>query len=344
MNGKARNGWIDLLRGLGAVAVVLFHFNRMPVTVPADTLSRVWRSVWSHGHWGVGVFFVLSGYCLFPGWTRARTGWNFLLRRARRIFPPYWCSLLLVVGLAASFKLINGVNDVARLPASPAAILATIFLLTDPVTAVPTVNWVYWTLSYVFAFYLLAGLILFGPPGRRLAILAGLHLAMIGVDFIFHSAPYGPLFFVRYWPVFGLGLALAVFFADRRTGTVMLAGSLLHGLWLVGTGRDETHYLLVGAGTVAFLALSRTWTFPGWLQPAAWIGRISYGLYLVHVPVGINGLWRMLPEEFHHSSGFVGAQILLLTVTVAAAWLFYRIAEHPFVTSSSPETAIPRPA
>ena len=334
MNPTARNGWIDVLRALSALAVVLFHLNRIPVMIPPDSLSRWWHAIWSHGHWGVGVFFALSGYCLFPGWSRATGALDFIFRRGRRIFPPYWCSLLLIAGLILCVKLVTGVNDVAKLPASAHAVAATLLLLSAPVTATPTINWVYWTLSYVVAFYLLAGLVLFWPRATRIQALAGLHGLLCAVDFVFHPAPVGPLFFIKHWPVFGLGLALAVFAQHRRTGRVMLLTSLLHAIWLVSTGADDTHYLAVGVVAAVFLALSQPWSFPSWLRPLAWIGEISYSLYLVHVPIGIYGLMRFFPGKFTMPFTYVGAQLLLLGGIVAFACLFHLVGERPFLPRS----------
>jgi peptidoglycan/LPS O-acetylase OafA/YrhL len=143
MNPAPRNGWIDLLRALGALGVVLFHLNALPTGRPAGTVSAAWHWFWGYGHLGVGVFFFLSGYCLVPGWNRSAGLRDFLRRRLGRIMPPYWCSLLLVVALAAAFKLAAGVNDVALLPHTARAILATVLLGTTPVTDIPTMNWVY---------------------------------------------------------------------------------------------------------------------------------------------------------------------------------------------------------
>jgi len=330
MTPAARNGWIDVLRALSALAVGLFHFNTVPSTLPPGTIAQGWRNLWSHGHWGVGVFFALSGYCLFPGWSRAVGGLDFLRRRARRIFPPYWSSLLLIALLALGVKLVTGVNDVAKLPSNAGAVAATVLLMTDPVTAIPTINWVYWTLSGIVAFYLLTALPLLASRTHPLPILVALHGFLCLGDFLFHPAPIGPLFFVRTWPVFGLGLALAVWQRQRRSGTVMLVISLLHATWLIRSDADSRHYLLVGVVTVALLALTHAWPFPSWLRPLAHIGEFSYSLYLVHVPLGVYLFMRLLPAQSPTALAHIVGQLLLLGATVAAARVFYLVAERPF--------------
>lgn len=340
MNPSERNEWIDVMRALSALAVVLFHFNRVTVTMPADWFARDWHALWMRGYWGVGVFFALSGYCLFPAWSRAAGCFDFLRRRLVRIFPPYWASLLLVAAIALAAKLITGVNDVAALPREPQAIAATLLLLTDPFTAIPTVNWVYWTLTCLLACYLLMGLVLLSPGPARLPVLASLHLLLCALAIAFPSVATGPFFFLRPWPVFGCGLALAAYDRHRPAGGVMLLTSLLSAAWLIGRGGDESHLLAVGGATAALLALGRNRPFPARLRPLAWVGRFSYSLYLVHVPAGVYVLMRFLPEGFAFPVTRIGSQLVLLAATVAVAWLFSLVAERPFLPPTrSPASA-----
>jgi peptidoglycan/LPS O-acetylase OafA/YrhL len=329
MSPTDRNGWIDLLRALGAMAVALFHFNSVPLTLPPG--AQAWHTVWLHGHWGVGVFFALSGYCLYPGWKRAPGSGGFLLRRARRILPSYWCSLVLVAGLVVAVRLFTGVNDVAPVPAGPGAWLATLLLATDPVTAVPAVNWVYWTLSCILGFYLLTGLLLLARPAHRLGLLVALHALLCLADAAGNPAPRGPLFLVSYWPVFGSGLALAVLQAERRAGLFMLLVSALHAGWASVRGTDPAAYVVAGILTAAVLALLPRRPLPDWLRPLARIGEYSYSLYLIHVPVGIYLLMRFLPDHFTGTPAYIATQLLQLTACVAFARLFYLLAERPFL-------------
>ncbi len=340
MNPSDRNRWIDGLRALSALAVVLFHFNCALVTVPQDWLAGSWHMIWMRGYWGVGVFFALSGYCLFPGWNRAAGCFDFLRRRFVRIFPPYWASLLLIAGLALAARLITGVNDMAALPREPQTIAATLLLLTDPLTAIPTINWVYWTLTCLLACYLLMGLVLLCPRSTRIPVLAGLHVLLCLIAAGWPPIATGPLFFVQHWPVFGCGLALAVYEQGRLAGGIMLLTSLLSAVWLIGHGGDKPHLLAVGGATVALLALCRNRIFPERLRPLAWIGEISYSLYLVHVPIGVYGLMRFLPQQFTLSVSHIASQLVLLAATVAVAWLFYLLAERPFLPPApSPASA-----
>jgi len=94
-----RIDFLDGLRGLAALYVVLHHAALM--IAPAN-LSGPFSSVrylLRHGHYAVSLFVVLSGYCLMlrvlvsgdgrlPGGTLAYLG-----RRGKRILPPYYAAL-----------------------------------------------------------------------------------------------------------------------------------------------------------------------------------------------------------------------------------------------------------
>ena len=330
----ARNDWMDSLRALSALAVVLFHLNVVEQSVPAGAFAGAWHTFWQYGHVGVAIFFTLSGYFLIPAWIRAERPAEFLRRRARRLLPPYWASLLLIALLALAFKLVTGTNAIVTLPRDPVAILATLTLLTTPVTGVPTINWVYWTLSYLLAFNLCAALPLFARRSARIPLLAALHVGLCLLDALVRPAPSGAQFFVHHWPVFGLGLALALRAYDRRAGTALLLVSAVHAGFTLMTGRDDALYLMVGCLTAGCLALGARTPFPSWLRPVARLGQMTYSLYLVHVPVGVYLLWRLMPAHPASSLAYVGAQLLLLAATLAAAGLFFLGCERPFAPAA----------
>lgn len=115
MRGRVRLHFLDGMRGLSAFYVLLFHAHWQAdwyfQPAPLSGLTAAISSLLDYGHAAVAVFIVLSGYCLMlpvarsgglsiPGGVGA-----YLLRRARRIMPPYYAaigvSLLLIACLPA---------------------------------------------------------------------------------------------------------------------------------------------------------------------------------------------------------------------------------------------------
>jgi peptidoglycan/LPS O-acetylase OafA/YrhL len=64
------------------------------------------------------------------------------------------------------------------------------------------------------------------------------------------------------------------------------------------------------------------------LKPVAFVGTISYSLYLIHVPVGgrVLNLARRLPATWEYQYLAVAAAFV---VSIAFAWVFWRFVELP---------------
>ena len=65
MQVKERFSFVDALRGIAALAVVLFHAfegNHIPQLIPV--MPRWITDIIDHGNLGVAIFFVLSGFVI----------------------------------------------------------------------------------------------------------------------------------------------------------------------------------------------------------------------------------------------------------------------------------------
>jgi peptidoglycan/LPS O-acetylase OafA/YrhL len=96
-------------------------------------------------------------------------------------------------------------------------------------------------------------------------------------------------------------------------------------------GWDDTHYVAVAWTLCLLFPLLGSLPFPARLGWLARVGIFSYSVYLIHVPVGIYGFMRLLPDKFTSNLAFIGGQLLLLAAILPAAWLFHRLAERPFL-------------
>ena len=95
---------LDILRGLMALAVAVYHFTIWyPVFQPARFFATTAAKV---GHYGVEGFFIISGFCFFHlYWDNPPRGaglWRFHLKRFLRIAPLFYlaAALNLALGLA----------------------------------------------------------------------------------------------------------------------------------------------------------------------------------------------------------------------------------------------------
>ena len=323
-----RNRLIDGMRGASALAVMLYHFN-----VGSNWVELpYWHEIAAFGYLGVAVFFVLSGFCIGQSWLKSPGARSFLRRRFWRIYPAYAASIAFIALCAVVRRHLGGVNDVARLPAGPRSLLATITLCTAPASTVPTMNWVYWSLTYEMFFYIVLGALLWVPTasGRRQA-LVGVHVAFCILALTGAPLSGTPLFFVDNWNLFALGVGACLLSVRAREAPWFLAISAAALAAKAGLGRFAP-YDWTGVASVALLLLPHKHFAPGARHALVFLGRISYSIYLFHVPVGLFVFMRLVrPWIVGSRLRFALMQGIGMVFVIAFAALSYRFLEKPFL-------------
>jgi peptidoglycan/LPS O-acetylase OafA/YrhL len=130
--------YLDGMRGLSAIYVVLHHMMNqlgwVPLPRPLILIGRFAK----YGHYAVAVFIVLSGYCLMlpvanSSERRLRGGFSgYIRRRARRIIPPYYAALALclaVIALVPALRTPGGTLWDDSLPALTSGVILSHFAL-----------------------------------------------------------------------------------------------------------------------------------------------------------------------------------------------------------------------
>ena len=314
--------WIDWLRALASLAVVFFHLNE----VRTDHTS-IYGFVAAHGYLSVPVFFVVSGYCVMLSSLDRPPPLDFLFKRYMRVLPPYWASLAIVLAVVIAREVLTGQNDVTVLPKGLTAVLATLTLTTKPVTSIPTINWVYWTLSYELAFY---GVMALALVKRTLFtwVMLAVSVACLILP-LYPMAKLPGLFFLDYWPLFALGVGLALVIDRRTFSHVALLGTATLGLFLalpvvtvVAGGLTAASIWLVRAAPLIERRLhSRFFAF---------LGSISYSLYLIHVPIGVYAVGHLLRLGSTISQpARMLTDALAIGTCIVAAWGFNLAIERP---------------
>ena len=135
---RFRLDYIDGMRGMSALYVALYHaFGDSP---PISKALHVLGWFLQFGHYAVGVFIVLSGYCLMcpvvqtPEFHIEGGIARYASRRVRRILPAYYVVLTLAIAAVAMVQttyhpLPGEEADVLRL--SPGTVLSHILLLQN---------------------------------------------------------------------------------------------------------------------------------------------------------------------------------------------------------------------
>ncbi|MCU1557509.1 MAG: acyltransferase [Microbacteriaceae bacterium] len=351
---------LDGLRGLASLVVVLHHLYLVatPVlsrqggsgfTSPYWWLSNTPLKLLTAGSEAVLVFFVLSGLVVaLPALNRSSFSWaGFFAGRVVRLYLPVWVSLAIGTGLVWLLPRDGSmVTQGAWIDTSNATSTTWQTLLSQATLARASydINNVLWSLRWELAFSVLLPLLV------ALAILVRKYWA-IAVGCAIAMTIGGALLDVdalRYLPVFFIGTLMAVrlesimSWARQRQGkhgaraadVAMVVGSLLLIVigWLLRP--------LVPSGTVGAIVLAQSPvvgatglvlsaitvpTVRRALDMAAfqWLGRISFSLYLIHIPI-IATLSFVLGD-----GNWAIVALLTIPLSLLSAWAFHWAVERP---------------
>jgi peptidoglycan/LPS O-acetylase OafA/YrhL len=349
---------LDALRGLAALAVVVSHWHDAfpPWTsgIPSAFSREFWKDpfgillqhtghIFNLGGSAVIVFFVLSGFVLAlsleaPDETYGR----FVIKRVFRIWPPLAFVVLLSAGLyflvpTSPIPQLSDWFNVIQWTTRPDAHLLVMHLAMIGIPPNESLDTSMWSLVHEMRISLVFPLIAIATArSPRIALSLSLTASMAALAFM-----PGPeiaaswLRTVHYTVLFFFGAALAhhrnavsrwIVTRDRLTrstvwlialGCLFMPPEFLHG-WMM---------YVVALGAVLIVALC--FADPRAIsllegRAAVYLGRISYSLYLIHVPLllaFLHGFYGMLPAWL--------IVALSMPCTILAADATYRWVERP---------------
>lgn len=315
---------------------------------------EILRSLFHSFAFGVPVFFMLSAYLITELLRREKklTGTVslrlFYLRRILRIWPLYFLMLFLCFGLSHGLRVE---------PVSVRTLLAYLFLAGNWDAAVhgslPLGFLVLWSLTVEEQFYLVwPSVVRFTNEKTLLLACGGLwacsQLAFL-VFYLRHSSvtPYVYCNSFSYLQFFALGAGISVLLKAKTPpigaiGRMVLfvaalllfllaeAGCHIHAQY-AASGQTWLGYLIISLGASSMLMAFAGASIPRWLHPTVYLGKISYGLYVIHLP--ILGLISYIAVRYLSIQRHVGFERIGigLPLTVVLASLSYRYFEAPFL-------------
>jgi peptidoglycan/LPS O-acetylase OafA/YrhL len=340
-NEGGRLRFPDGLRGFAALAVVFPHSTGLFALARPNAASRFVVENAHYGANGVPVFYVISGFVIAYALRRSvmtpRTAGAFLLRRSIRLDPPYWAAIALALAVRVLQRAVAGATD---WPTGPAVVAHLLYL--QEILGYPEINAVFWTLCQEFQFYLAFATVLAivhfsaGPsganPGARAATVFGaIYVASLAWPAHLLTVPGAHVFVLANFHMF-LGGALTWWTLDGLLSErAWWAGAGLLALCLALHPIDWEATCLVT--TAALYAAGRWNTMSTWLRGRAiqYLGRISYSLYLVHVPIAIV-LLGLRTRIAPHSNAVAFIMLgVLFALVIAAAHVMHWAVEAPCI-------------
>ena len=318
---------LDALRGIAALAVVLYH-------LPVGGLAP-------RGYLAVDLFFLMSGFVVAHAYeARLASGWSagrFLMARLKRLWPLYAFGTLFGALCYLFAERVGPVHGFL-VPALPMFVVLALNMFFLPFNG--TANWpsfplnspswslsveivgnaVYGVVARTLSDAMLKAMSLIGAIGLCLIVYRA-HSLDAGVD---ASNAFGG--YVRFVFSFPLGVLI---YRRHRAGqlkeivlawpwVLAMAAAVFAGLMPFGGAGD----LVAAMFVFPMLLVSALGREPDARASAifAWAGALSYPLYIVHHP--LLDVFRVLQP-----SGF--AWWLAVPAVVAAAFLLFRLIDQP---------------
>lgn len=370
--------YLDGLRALAGLFVVMHHvlWPLYWAGVSAPGLPHAFTDIFWFGHFAVGLFIVLSGFCLALPVVRGDgylTGGalKFFGKRARRILPTYYIAMglsLLLIWLAIGHK--TGTLWDISLPVTAKAVLAHLLLVQD--VSVHTnyrISPPLWSISVEWRIYFLFPLLVilrrsWGSLWVALAAVAvsccvmwlGQNIASLSHVYmgVGGSSP-------QYFALFAFGILAADIACSPKPPLPLLRRPLIATTLLT----VSTLLLLAGFHTTywhgeilpmsyadfvmgfwsATLLIAASNPEIAWLnrilswRPLVFIGTFAYSLYLIHMPL-VQLLWQYVFAPLHGNPTALYLALVFVGVPliVGVSYLFFLCCERPFLNRRKRET------
>ncbi len=341
MSGK-RLAFIDALKALASQLIVLHHLAFYgPMSDYAQPLVPALTSwLYDYARIAVQAFLVIGGF--LAAQALARDGHlidkplvTLIWRRYLKLVLPYLGALLLAIAAAAIARQLMSNANTPELPTLP-QLLAHVFLLHG-ILGFEGLSAGVWYVAIDFQLYVLLLIALWlarhtGAPTPTLGriVIAALMLASL---FYFNRHDALDNWGIYFFGAYGLG-ALTYWISGRPqqpTGgspgmTLTLSGLLIAAL-LVALCVDFRLRIAVALAVALALGLARyTGLIGHWPKSKriAWLGQISYAVFLVHYPtcLVINALFERFAA--HTPEIQLAGMIIAWLSSIGVGALFYR--------------------
>jgi peptidoglycan/LPS O-acetylase OafA/YrhL len=347
---------LDSLRGIAALLVVFNHyFQTIPEKIRLGaSVNDLWiLSTWEsfstwlrfsplrilvNGQAAVDIFFVLSGFVLAIPLTKnyQPSYWSFTIKRFCRIYIPF-AVVLMVVATAYTIIPTDHSSTASRWmnetwAAVKQAYLLPHLLMTGNLQDM-ALDPVMWTLVHEMRIALILPLLFFLIRKRGALQTVGACL-IISVLFSLRMSSIGGSWLSTFhflW-MFAAGSALAFYRAPLAQYSNH--GALTRGFfWLLALAlliipfdRVWADFLIgTGACLTIFLCLPKCEITRLLVSPIPlWLGRVSYSLYLIHLPILIIAMTANLGI-----SNLASAFLLTFVATLISAEVTFRTVESP---------------
>lgn len=333
---RARVYSLDLVRFVAAFAVVAYHYAAFGYKFTGERIAAV-APVAKYGYLGVDLFFLISGFVVLMS-ALGRTPRQFFNSRFTRVVPMFWLACLITAAVMALLGQPPALSTVGW-NLSLVTITPIQMLLQRPF-----LDGVYWTLTVETTFYVLVWLALMTGLIRHVRPLLYGWLAFTVLGQFLPDGTISKIltgiFITRYAAYFIAGGLFYLIWKERRVRALDVVALLVAwglsvylAVWFgaeveqfAGFSQSPTSIALIVTALYGLFALVSSGSLPEErLKRWAWLGALTYPLYLLHQNIGyalINKFKLVMPGEL--------AITLMFALALLMAWAAHKWLEVPF--------------
>lgn len=309
---------LDGLRGLAALAVVLFHYIYHYDRIYGHSFEV--SEVFKYGSYGVHLFFMVSGFVIYWTISKSEKPLDFIWSRFSRLYPVFWVALILTFLAVLVFSLPGRERSFNTFIAN--------FSMFHEYLGYSHVDGAYWTLTLELAFYLwILTIFCIGQIKNieKLLIFWVTFASIITFDNLGISIEptIQKLFLLNYIELFAAGICFYKY-KDKSYS------NWTHLLFAASIGAVYASYPieitlgLLGLFLIFFLVIqNRASVFSHKL--IVYLGTISYSLYLIHQNIGYIVIRNFYSQGLNPLLGILVA----ITLSITIAHLLMIFVERP---------------
>lgn len=312
--------FLETVRGLCASYVFATH-----AALAVIGLSGLAAIPFRFGQEAVMIFFVMSGFVIMAATEAEKpTFQTYLKKRWLRIYPIFGLALIVTIIASGRFDLWQAAGNLLMLQDSsfkPGVIVHT-FEGNDPL----------WSLSYEWWFY-----ILFWPAYRLIPVRRQIVIVTIialAAWAAYNTINFSPLLYIAYWPMWWAGAEIGRSYirGERFPATAITSLAVLSAAFSIPVITNFNSAIKSGVGMHPILELrhaldclalctgvSLLWRRPlntqgVFVRYGAWVGSISYALYVLHFPIIASPFWFGVSTPVR----IIGASIIAVFLSAVA--------------------------
>ncbi|WP_183558826.1 acyltransferase family protein [Mucilaginibacter sp. SP1R1] len=365
---------LDVLRLCAFLFVFFVH--RMDLA-PVDSNEHYWGyHISLVGNYGVPLFFFLSAFLITELLTREQDGFgkisvkSFYIRRILRIWPLYLTFFFLIVLLTSTTHYFG--NSIPQNAQLAFTLFSGNWYITFNQWQSYCINPL-WSISVEEQLYILLPLVLFFTGKKGLKIFSFFAIAISYITIIYYAQRPTEGFsgqwtnsFVQF-QFFAAGILVSLYLKGRQPNWSFVTRILLFAIgytcWLLASmlcevNADSPHLATISQATSGwFLILMGVMSFffslfgsSAKCMPSAlaYLGRISYGMYVVHITIYWI-VYKIFKNELSTFSDEIGLYewkneiglVIAFLITVAIAMISYNTFEKRFLKLKTRYTFIP---